>query len=122
MVGTAVGIADEAFPSRSEVDVDGAAKDRRSADPLHFGIRVETWDAADQPIEPDELWLKRPFKTQVGVPDNRLQPDECRVIRRPLAAGAAFVRVTLLFKPSPLMMERGWTKLGVWEAKVPESK
>ena len=85
-----------------------------------FGIRVETWDAADQPLETDELWLKRPFKSQVGVPDSRLEPDERRVIRRPLAAGAVFVRVTLIFKPSPLMMERGWTKLDRWESKVPQ--
>ncbi len=83
-----------------------------------FCVRLEMWDAQDAAKEPVEFWFKRPFKTQTGIPDNRLKPDERRVLRHDLAADVAFVRVTWFFKPSPLAMERAWVKMGTWEARV----
>jgi len=83
-----------------------------------LGLRIETWDADNNPLDPIELWFKRPFKNLVGAPDNRLKPDERRELRQALPEKAAFVRVTCFFKPSPLVPERGWTVLHTWESEV----
>jgi hypothetical protein len=50
----------------------------------------------------------------VGEKDNRLLPDETRVLRRPLG-GARKARVEILFQPSLLVQPRDWVTVGVWE-------
>ena len=63
-------------------------------------------------IEPIHELLRKPHKGEER-PDNRLLPDETRVLRFP-APGAAPVHVMLLFKPLPLLpIERAFV-IGEW--------
>ncbi len=83
-----------------------------------FIIEILPIDAEGKEMESIDIGLKRPFKSQVGVPDTRLLPDEKRVIRQTLPAGAVAVRVTSWWKPSPLMRPEGWTELSKFEGAV----
>lgn len=51
--------------------------------------------------------------------DNRLRPDEVRVLRFPLPAGVTEAEVTLLFKPYPLLPEEQSFELGKWSSSPP---
>jgi hypothetical protein len=59
--------------------------------------------------------LRRPHKGEARA-DNRLLPDEVRVVRQPLPAGTApaDVRVRLLFQPLPLLPVEQSFVLGDW--------
>lgn len=65
--------------------------------------------------EPVRELLRRPYKGEDRA-DNRLTPDERRVLRYPLPAGTApgDVRVRLLFQPLPLLPIEASFVLGDW--------
>jgi hypothetical protein len=84
-----------------------------------FLIEILPIDADGNEMSSIDLGIKRPFKTQVGVPDNRLTPDERRTMREKLPDGAVAARVTYFWKPSPLTPPNGWTILARWQGKVP---
>jgi hypothetical protein len=65
--------------------------------------------------EPIRELLRRPFKGEARA-DNRLGPDEERVLRYPLGAdlAAADVSVRLLFRPLPMTTEEDAFVLGEW--------
>ncbi len=83
-----------------------------------FFVQVEPYDAEGNALEDAVFTFKRPFKTQTGVPDNRLKPDETRELRQELPAAAKFVRVSYVWKPSPLVPPAGWTVLERWESEI----
>ncbi len=62
----------------------------------------------------EELVYRRPNKNIVGDKDNRLWPDETRVVRRRVT-GARKVEVEILYQQSPFVMPRGWIVVGKWE-------
>lgn len=64
--------------------------------------------------EPARALLRRPHK-QEDREDNRLAPDEVRVLRFELPRGATQATVTLLFKPLPLLPENQAFEIGRWE-------
>ena len=57
--------------------------------------------------------LRKPHRGEARE-DNRLRPDETRVLRFPLPVRNAHVKVTLLFKPLPLLPESRAFNLGTW--------
>ena len=63
--------------------------------------------------------LRKPGKTETRA-DDRLDVDETRVLRFPIAAAddgdARSLRVTLLFKPFPLLPEEQSFVLGEWSS------
>jgi hypothetical protein len=61
----------------------------------------------------EEIVLRRPMKQVVGEKDNRLQPDETRILARPVG-GARRVRVEILFQPSLLTPPKEWILVGRW--------
>ena len=60
--------------------------------------------------------LRKPHKRE-SRDDNRLLPDETRVLRFPLPRGVSSAEVRLLFKPLPLMPEDQSFLLGEWSSK-----
>jgi hypothetical protein len=75
-----------------------------------FLVRVD-FEGVD--VAPTRVVLRRPFKTEERE-DNRLAPDEVRVLRFPLPERATGARVRLLFKPLPLLPESAAFVLGEW--------
>jgi hypothetical protein len=63
--------------------------------------------------EPVRELLRRPHKGEDRA-DNRLLPDERRVLRFPFPAGASEAGVRLLFLPLPLLPEAASFVLGEW--------
>jgi hypothetical protein len=59
----------------------------------------------------EELQFCRPPKGIVGVRDNRLEPDETRVITRPVSGD---VSVQIFYQQSPFMLPQGWITIGSW--------
>jgi hypothetical protein len=62
----------------------------------------------------EEVVFRRPMKAIVGEKDNRLWPDETRVLARPVA-GAKQVRVEILYQQSMFAQPREWIMIGRWE-------
>lgn len=60
---------------------------------------------------------RKSHKTEPDRPDNRLTPNEFRDIRVPFPPGASSVKVTILFKPFPLMPDEEAFVLGEWESE-----
>jgi len=56
-----------------------------------FLIEIQPFDREGRPTPTIDIGIKRPYKTQVGVPDNRLLPDERRVLRQALPPEAVSV-------------------------------
>jgi hypothetical protein len=73
-----------------------------------FVVRVDFPDR-----EPVYELLRKPNKEEARA-DNRLLPDEQRVLRFPLPAGVSEARVRLLWKPLPLMPEEQAFVLAEW--------
>jgi hypothetical protein len=65
--------------------------------------------------EPAFQLLRKPHKRE-DREDNRLVPNEVRVLRFPLPAGVKSADVRLLFKPLPLMPEDQSFELGRWSS------
>ncbi len=63
--------------------------------------------------EPRDLLLRKPHKGEERE-DDRLQPDETRVLRFPLPDGASSVRLELRFLPLPLLPREQGFLLGEW--------
>jgi len=83
-----------------------------------FIIQMEFFDQENL-LHEDFFNLRRPFKSEVGNPDNRLLPDESREFRYAIPEGARRVRVSYLFKPTPFAMPQDWFVLDLWEGVVP---
>lgn len=66
--------------------------------------------------EPVFELLRKPHKRE-DRDDNRLLPDENRLLRFPLPAGVTSAAVRLLFKPLPLMPEEQSFVLGQWSSE-----
>lgn len=62
----------------------------------------------------EELLFRRPMKQLVGEKDNRLLPDETRVVARPIGA-AKRVRVEIIYQQSLLAMPHQWVVVARWE-------
>jgi nitrate/TMAO reductase-like tetraheme cytochrome c subunit len=62
----------------------------------------------------EEALFSRPPKGIVGNRDNRLEPDETRVLTRALA-GARSIDVKILYQQSPFMLPQGWIRIGEWK-------
>jgi hypothetical protein len=75
---------------------------------LRVAIRIDEKD--------EELFFRRPPKQAVGHKDNRLLPDETRVITRKVS-GAGAVKVEILYQQSPFVLPQGWIAVGKWEGK-----
>jgi predicted CXXCH cytochrome family protein len=65
----------------------------------------------------EEVLFRRPMKQIVGERDNRLWPDETRVLAWP-ASGVRRVKVEILFQPSLLVPPHGWITIGRWEREL----
>jgi hypothetical protein len=63
--------------------------------------------------EPRYVTFRKPGKTETRE-DDRLDVNETRVLRFPVAADARDVRVTLLFKPFPLLPDDAAFQIGEW--------
>ncbi len=61
----------------------------------------------------EELLFCRPPKGIVGTKDNRLEPDETRVLTRPVA-NPRDVAVQIFYQQSPFMLPQGWITIGSW--------
>jgi hypothetical protein len=61
----------------------------------------------------EELLFCRPPKGIVGVKDNRLEPDETRVLMRSVT-NAGGVAVQIFYQQSPFMLPQGWITIGSW--------
>lgn len=66
--------------------------------------------------EPEVLVLRKPRKLEARA-ENRLEPDEERVLRYPFPEGTSEVRVQLLFLPLPLLSEEQAFVLGEWSGR-----
>jgi len=62
----------------------------------------------------EEVVFRRPMKAIVGEKDNRLWPDETRVLTRSVA-GAAQVRVEILYQQSMFTQPKDWIVIGRWD-------
>ena len=62
----------------------------------------------------EQIVLRRPNKQLVGEKDNRLLPDETRVVTRPVG-GAKRVRVEILYQQSPFAPPLEWIEIARWE-------
>lgn len=80
-----------------------------------FVVRVEFPGAAGH--EPLRIVLRRPHRDEERA-DDRLLPDERRVLVFPVPAGAREARVTLLFLPLPLLPDEQGFVLGTWTGAV----
>lgn len=80
-----------------------------------FHVRVDFSDGSTQ-----AALLRKPHKKEDRA-DDRLRPDEERVLVFPLPAGAESARVRLLFKPLPLLPDAHAFVLGDWIGAVGES-
>jgi hypothetical protein len=65
--------------------------------------------------EPVELLLRKPHKGEARA-DDRLTPDERRVLRFPLPEGASAARLELYFLPLPLLPPEQGFLLGEWSS------
>lgn len=83
-----------------------------------FLVEIKPFDAEGNEMSTIDVGIKRPFKSQVGVPDNRLLPDEKRTLREKVPDEAVAVRVTYFWKPSPLAMPDAWTVMARWEGRL----
>lgn len=63
--------------------------------------------------EPEHVTLRKPAKSEARA-DDRLAPDETRELRFPVDVSARAVRVTLLFKPFPLLPDEAAFVIGEW--------
>jgi nitrate/TMAO reductase-like tetraheme cytochrome c subunit len=63
--------------------------------------------------EPRYVTFRKPGKTETRE-DDRLDVNETRVLRFPVAADARDVRVTLLFKPFPVLPDDAAFRIGEW--------
>jgi len=61
----------------------------------------------------EELRFNRPPKGIVGNKDNRLWPDETRILTRPVA-DAKEVEVRIFYQQSPFVLPQGWISIGHW--------
>ena len=50
----------------------------------------------------------------MGNKDNRLEPDETRILTRDVA-GAHAIAVRILYQQSPFMLPQGWIVVGSWK-------
>jgi len=66
--------------------------------------------------EPTYVTLRKPAKTETRA-DDRLDVNETRVLRFPVAADAKDVRVTLLFKPFLLLPDEAAFVIGNWSGR-----
>jgi hypothetical protein len=65
----------------------------------------------------EEIVFRRPMKQHVGEKDNRLLPDETRVLTR-LIDSARKARVEILFQPTLLTPPIEWILVGRWEREL----
>lgn len=79
-----------------------------------FLVQV-TFTGAPAPSDPVHALLRRSHKGE-DRPDNRLEPDEVRVLRFPLPGGATGATVELLFKPLPLLPIESSFRIGSWSS------
>lgn len=68
--------------------------------------------------EPLRTLLRKPNKEEARA-DDRLLPDERRVLEFDVPSGATEARVTLLFLPLPLLTDEDAFVLGSWSAQIP---
>src|SRR5207244_11791752 len=61
----------------------------------------------------EETLFCRPPKGIVGTKDNRLEPDETRIITR-TPGDARAVEVKILYHQCPFMLPEGWITIGSW--------
>lgn len=64
--------------------------------------------------DPIQVLMRKPHKSENRI-DNRLKPDETRLLRYALPNGVSSAKVRLLFKPLPLMRIDQAFVLGEWE-------
>jgi hypothetical protein len=62
----------------------------------------------------EELVFRRPMKAIVGEKDNRLWPDETRVLVRP-TAGAKEVTVEIVYQQGMFIQPKDWIVIGRWQ-------
>jgi hypothetical protein len=62
----------------------------------------------------EEIVFRRPMKPIVGEKDNRLWPDETRVLSRP-ADGKTPVKVEIRYQQSMFAQPKDWIVIGRWE-------
>lgn len=65
----------------------------------------------------EQVVFRRPNKQIVGEKDNRLLPDETRILTRPLG-GATRVRVEILYQQAPFAPPKDWIVMGRWMAQM----
>ena len=73
---------------------------------LRVKIRIDGRD--------EEVVFRRPMKAIVGEKDNRLWPDETRVLQRSIA-GATAVEVEILYQQSMFAQPKDWIVIGRWK-------
>ncbi len=61
----------------------------------------------------EQVLFRRPNKGIVGSKDNRLWPDETRVLTRPVADPAT-LEVRILYQQSPFTQPKDWIEIGAW--------
>lgn len=83
-----------------------------------FKIRVAFMDENGDPLRDEYLNFRRAIKGEIGWKDNRILPDETRVIRQAIPDGAAYAYVHFLFQQSMFMQPKGWIDLGRWESEI----
>jgi hypothetical protein len=62
----------------------------------------------------EELVFRRPMKAVVGEKDNRLWPDETRILTRS-TAGAKAVQVEILYQQGMFAQPKDWIVIGQWQ-------
>ena len=81
-----------------------------------FIVRV-TFPGSDPEREPIHVLLRKSHRGE-DRKDNRLRPDETRILRFPLPKGATKAEVRLLFKPLPMMTTEQSFVLGKWSSSL----
>jgi len=79
-------------------------------------LLIRAWTGGD---EPEQVLLRKPHRGEERA-DDRLTPDEHRVLRFPLAAPDAEARLELLFLPLPLLPPELGHPLGRWSSARPD--
>lgn len=78
-----------------------------------FQVRVSYGEG----VEPDVILLRRPFRGEERA-DNRLAPDETRILRFEPPPGTREVLVELLFSPLPLLPLEQQFVIGRWTSEL----
>ncbi len=86
-----------------------------------FHVQVKFVGDPKKHHDPVNLLLRRPHKKE-DRRDNRLLPDEVRVLRFPFPDGVSDAEVRLLFKPLPLMPVDQSFVIGEWSSRGQQPK